>query len=545
MQRSSLTPLPLPIPSLPADFPLPVTPPPPSPSTSSTSSGSFYLPVMSSTTASQNGRCEQPAPSKAPPVLTAGDITPEALHAWELGCLNYFRQKGTAAEDQVAKVAGNLLDPRIQDWYSNNGDHLMALSFAEFMTEKMLSSTQETKPFHLWAVEIESLNVLLCGSESYLSEVHLRFHLESHMNADLAAEYRMTLLAKETNFHAWLDMPFQPSRVANTGTTAKTDGKLHTHIPPLTVEEHQLLKDNSGCFKCRRFFQTHTTPTCPNEFPEPKGYKTLTIEDVEAARKKRAKPVAAVIKDEPAPKRPRFTEVKDTDAITVVMPSAALGSGSESEDECVTPFSTTHFRWPCLLDGPNTSSSLHVNVLIDNGSHLVLIDEKLVNQLGLQHRHLSKPFYEVHKLKEAVMDELRWLLPEYKELVDQSCDPVQGVNVIAAVQQRIEELALLEELRKQDARLKTEFVDHFPLDIPPTDSLPDDVLFQVQPKDVNKIIQLRSYDCPKKYREAWKTLLQQHLDTGHLRPSNSQHSSPAFIIPKHCKHFTIIVQKTC
>ncbi|KAI5999101.1 hypothetical protein EDD15DRAFT_2160856, partial [Pisolithus albus] len=135
---------------------------------------------MLSTAASQNGHCEQPAPSKAPPVLTAGDITPEALRAWELGCLNYFRQKGTAADDQVVKVAGNLLDPRIQDWYSNNGDHLMALSFTEFMTEvrkywlpsdwaatvrqKMLSSTQGTKAFHLWAVEIESLNVLLRGS---------------------------------------------------------------------------------------------------------------------------------------------------------------------------------------------------------------------------------------------------------------------------------------------------------------------------------------------------------------------------------------------
>ncbi|KIK26115.1 hypothetical protein PISMIDRAFT_56294, partial [Pisolithus microcarpus 441] len=268
----------------------------------------------------------QPAPSKAPPVLTAGDITPEVLHAWELGCVNYSRQKGTAADDQVVKVAGNLLDPCIQDWYSNNGDHLMALSFAEFMTEvhkywlpsdwaatvrqKMLSSTQGTKAFHLWAVEIESLNVLLHGSESYLSEVHLCFHLESHMNTDLAAEYCTTLLSKETDFHAWLDMVrlldekhvrdaakieaalcalnrklFQPSWVANTNTAAKADGKPRTRIPPLTVEECQLLKDNSGCFKCHHFFQTHTTLTCPNDFPEPKGYKTLTVKDVEAARK--------------------------------------------------------------------------------------------------------------------------------------------------------------------------------------------------------------------------------------------------------------------
>ena len=45
-------------------------------------------------------------------------------------------------------------------------------------------------------------------------------------------------------------------------------------------------------------------------------------------------------------------------------------------------------------------------------------------------------------------------------------------------------------------------------------------------------IQWRLYDCPKKFHEAWKTLLQQHIDAGHLCPSNSPHSSLAFIILK-------------
>ncbi|KAI5991228.1 hypothetical protein EDD15DRAFT_2169563, partial [Pisolithus albus] len=133
-----------------------------------------------STSQLQTGRCEQPAPSKAPPILTPGDITPEALRAWELGCENFFSLKGIAASDQVLKVAGSLLDPRVQDWYSNNRTRLVALSFSAFMTEvrkywlpstwaaqvrtKMLSSSQGTKAFHHWAVEVESLNVLLRGS---------------------------------------------------------------------------------------------------------------------------------------------------------------------------------------------------------------------------------------------------------------------------------------------------------------------------------------------------------------------------------------------
>ena len=60
------------------------------------------------------------------------------------------------------------------------------------------------------------------------------------------------------------------------------------------------------------------------------------------------------------------------------MPSAALGNGSKSGDECIAPFSVPHFRWHCLLDGPNTEFSIPVDALIDNGSHLVLIDDALV-----------------------------------------------------------------------------------------------------------------------------------------------------------------------
>ena len=42
----------------------------------------------------------------------------------------------------------------------------------------------------------------------------------------------------------------------------------------------------------------------------------------------------------------------------------------------------------------------------------------------------------------------------------------------------------------------------------------------------------KSYSTPRKYKEAWAILIQQHLDAGGIQPSNSQHASPAFIIPK-------------
>lgn len=62
--------------------------------------------------------------------------------------------------------------------------------------------------------------------------------------------------------------------------------------------------------------------------------------------------------------------------------------------------------------------------------------------------------------------------------------------------------------------------------------MPSDVLFRIHLKEANKIVQQCSYDCPKKYRAAWKTLLESHLESGRLRPSESEWSSPSFIIPK-------------
>ena len=134
--------------------------------------------------------------------------------------------------------------------------------------------------------------------------------------------------------------------------------------------------------------------------------------------------------------------------------------------------------------------------------------------------------------KKEAIKELKYQLPVFKEECDARCEPVRGIDIVAAVQCRIEQLVAIKDLQCQDAAMKKEFEDCFPSDILPIEHLPDDVVFRVQPKDANKIIQCRSYDCLKKYCEAWKTLLQQHIDAGQLCPSNSSHSSPAFIIPK-------------
>ncbi|PIL33967.1 hypothetical protein GSI_03675 [Ganoderma sinense ZZ0214-1] len=51
-------------------------------------------------------------------------------------------------------------------------------------------------------------------------------------------------------------------------------------------------------------------------------------------------------------------------------------------------------------------------------------------------------------------------------------------------------------------------------------------------KDANMVIARHQYDCPKKWRDTWKTLLEQHLAAGRLHPSDSPYASPAFLVPK-------------
>jgi len=58
------------------------------------------------------------------------------------------------------------------------------------------------------------------------------------------------------------------------------------------------------------------------------------------------------------------------------------------------------------------------------------------------------------------------------------------------------------------------------------------ILMNMKLRDELKLMVARAYSCPRKYREGWKTLIQQHLAAGRIRPSNSDYVSPAFIVPK-------------
>lgn len=103
---------------------------------------------------------------------------------------------------------------------------------------------------------------------------------------------------------------------------------------------------------------------------------------------------------------------------------------------------------------------------------------------------------------------------------------------IAAVRETIERLSLENRLKSEESKMRSRYADVFPDGTPKLSELPTDVYHRFRLKDPNMVIARRSYDCPKKYREAWKALLNDHLASGRMRPSSSPYASPCFLIPK-------------
>jgi hypothetical protein len=118
-----------------------------------------------------------------------------------------------------------------------------------------------------------------------------------------------------------------------------------------------------------------------------------------------------------------------------------------------------------------------------------------------------------------------------KAVVDALLAPLASVNVIGAVSERIETLAATKNLQELGEKIKRDFKDVFE-SIPHVDHLPSDIYCRIKRKDASKTIVSRSYACSRKYKEAWATLIQEHMDARRIRPSNSEHASPAFLVPK-------------
>jgi hypothetical protein len=136
---------------------------------------------------------------------------------------------------------------------------------------------------------------------------------------------------------------------------------------------------------------------------------------------------------------------------------------------------------------------------------------------------------ELKKLQKSVVANIKSLLPKtYNNLNNDTPKPC----LLAAIQTQIETLVIEEQLRLKDAEFKAQYLDLFPPDVPDVVDLLDHILMSIKLKDDLKPMVVCAYSCPRKYREGWKTLIQQHLTAGCICPSNSNYVSPAFIVPK-------------
>ena len=105
--------------------------------------------------------------------------------------------------------------------------------------------------------------------------------------------------------------------------------------------------------------------------------------------------------------------------------------------------------------------------------------------------------------------------------------------IMAAVREQIETISFQEMLTKKDKEMKEKYVDRFPLRLPDNNDMPDHIYHRIRLKDPNHVNKGCGYSAPKKYHDAWKELLDEHLHAGRIRPSSSEHASPSFCVPKY------------
>jgi hypothetical protein len=110
-------------------------------------------------------------------------------------------------------------------------------------------------------------------------------------------------------------------------------------------------------------------------------------------------------------------------------------------------------------------------------------------------------------------------------------EQVKPMDIIRAIRQHLEILVAQKELQKLREDIKDKFKDIFS-EIPHINELPTDIYCHIKLKDAFKCVQTHMYSTPRKYREAWGILIQQHLDAGRIQPSNSEHVSHVFLVPK-------------
>jgi hypothetical protein len=189
-----------------------------------------------------------------------------------------------------------------------------------------------------------------------------------------------------------------------------------------------------------------------------------------------------------------------------------------------------------FLEANSIIVDMHNGIVKDVVNDYTLLHLHNTRHPGDKHRKMQKPHERrlmTQKYQNSLLAELKHCLAITKKTMDlhHSVNETQSVFVISQIASRIESIEEMERLDQERQQILNEFDSVFDT-VPHADDLPTDVLAEIKLKDTNQMIKTRTYTCPRKYRQAWQTLIQQYLDAGRIRPSSASQASPAFIIPK-------------
>ena len=379
-----------------------------------------------------------------------------------------------------------------------------------------------------------------------------------------------------------------------TSTQGSSSSASSSPYPPrLTEEERRLLQEHEGCFKCRTFYAGHHQASCTTTISG-KGYKTLTAQDAlraKAQKNSRRSTTMGVVSDAAQVERPASPDI-----VAALFPELGEDndfSFTESADNSLSsvspppPLKCRHLIWHCMLT--SRTDSFPVNALIDSGAHMVLIRSSLAHSLDLPIRTLPTPenvnvaisnnnpphslthyivLNPVSQHNTFVSKSVHAILANELSVplilglpflvanniscnyAKHKCNVVvnnQPVNILskrkrhtiktvpsdllASLLQNACLPAAEHTLLEQETELRNKFKRVFE-PLPHVNELPTEPLAQIWLKDPNSSIKTRNYPCPRKWKEAWHTLLQQHLEAGRIRPSEAPAGSGAFIILK-------------